>query len=129
MFLDPYVVYGLEDPRYGTFRYIGITKDPYECFQQHLRCTEKDNAQKNAWIQELRAQFLVPLMRILAVVEGRENALRQEAFWIQKHKSLGAPFLNSQMPDVSPPYPICTTTVLIYLPFYRNSLLRVPFFG
>ena len=100
---DPYAIYVLEDPRYILVRYVGITNDPFVRFSQHINCTDDCNPKKDAWVQELKAQMLLPLMRIVALAEGKSQALRQEATIIQKYLEDGVPLFNIVQPIPHPP--------------------------
>jgi predicted GIY-YIG superfamily endonuclease len=88
-----YSVYVLIDPRSDDVRYIGVTKDVYARFSQHLQCNGS-NPEKNAWIQELKASNLMLIMRTIEIANTLENAREREQYWIHQYLSQGAHLFN-----------------------------------
>ena len=91
-----FTVYSLVDQRYDTTRYIGITEDVYARFSQHLRCDE-NNIDKNEWIQDLKYNQTVLLMKTIETVDTFEQAREREDYWIHYHLQQGASLLNLQV--------------------------------
>ena len=86
-------VYALIDQRGDHVRYVGITDDIYKRFSQHLQCNES-NLDKNEWIQGLKDENLMLIMRTLEVVETIEEAREREQHWIHFYLRKGANLLN-----------------------------------
>jgi hypothetical protein len=91
------IIYALIDPRDYTTRYIGITKDLYKAFIEHLRGSTKD-ARTNIWIEDLRRLHLVPILKTLEVIADPETANKREVYWIQHYRYLGQNLLNAALP-------------------------------
>lgn len=89
----PYFVYELVDPRTDAVAYIGITDNPNRRFQAHLSDTET-NDKKRIWVEQLQSEGLEPRMRILEIVETREEALEREKHWIRHYIRLGKQLTN-----------------------------------
>ena len=83
-------VYELIDPRTDDVVYIGITNNPNLRFQAHLSDTET-NDKKGKWIEQLREESFEPRMKILEIVETREEAFEREKYWIVSGQSLALP--------------------------------------
>jgi predicted GIY-YIG superfamily endonuclease len=88
-----YVIYALIDPRDNTVRYIGMTNDVYERFQQHIRCDGSSFA-KNAWVMELRSANKMVIMETLEEIQSYELALVRESYWIKHYEMLQEPLVN-----------------------------------
>jgi predicted GIY-YIG superfamily endonuclease len=88
-----YIVYGLEDPRTKQTRYVGITDNVFARFTQHIQCLGGNQA-KNAWMQELRKENIMPLMIEFERTDDRSHALKRETYWIRHFYSLNYPLLN-----------------------------------
>jgi predicted GIY-YIG superfamily endonuclease len=88
-----YVIYALIDPRDNTVRYVGITEDVYKRFLDHLSGSS-GNFAKNAWLFELRAANKMVIMETLEEVEGRQQALERETYWIKHFEMLKEPITN-----------------------------------
>ena len=100
-----YTIYALVDPRNGEIKYVGLTKDVYVRFAQHIR-GKSDHPQKDAWIQELKqaqiqelkqAQILVHL-EMLEQVEDLDLALNRENHWIDFWLAEGCKLFNRTLP-------------------------------
>lgn len=88
-----YFIYELIDPRTETVAYVGITTDPNSRLQQHVNCVDENN-EKIEWIQQLQKEALEPRMKILEIVETREEAIEKEKQWIQYYLSKGVSLTN-----------------------------------
>jgi len=86
-------VYELIDPRTDAVVYVGITNNPNQRFQAHLNDTET-NIKKKKWIEQLQKEHFEPHMRILEIVETREEALEREKHWIRHYTKLGEQLTN-----------------------------------
>jgi predicted GIY-YIG superfamily endonuclease len=86
-------VYALGDPRTSQMRYIGIAKNVYRRYAQHL-VEPHHNKNKNEWIEEMKKAGHIPTLTILE--SGLTNAMarKQEQYWIQHYIGLGAPLTN-----------------------------------
>lgn len=94
-----YTIYVLEDQRYSeiaSIRYVGLTKDVYSRFAQHVQCAG-NNQEKNAWVQELKSANIMLVMRTIETVETLEDAREREEYWIQHFLSQGSRILNQQI--------------------------------
>lgn len=67
-------VYELVDPRTNAVVYVGITNNPNLRFQAHLSNTE-GNDKKDRWVEQLREESFEPRMKILEIMETREEAV------------------------------------------------------
>jgi predicted GIY-YIG superfamily endonuclease len=88
-----YIIYRLDDPRVHQTRYVGITDNVFARFIQHVQCLGGNQA-KNAWIQELRKENVMPLMIELERTPDRVQALLRETYWICHYHTLNHPLLN-----------------------------------
>ena len=84
-------IYGLRDPRDGAIRYVGKSVCPEVRLQQHLEDTK--NADKVAWLAELRVLGLVPEMTILETTTAQEWK-DAERWWIADGRDRGWPLVN-----------------------------------
>lgn len=88
-------VYELVDPRTDAVAYVGITNNPNQRLRAHITDTET-NDNKQAWIEQLQKEHLKPRMRILEIVESREEAVEREKYWIQYYIEHGKELTNLQ---------------------------------
>jgi predicted GIY-YIG superfamily endonuclease len=89
-------VYVLIDPRDGTPRYVGISKDPHARLAQHINEVENE---KRAWLAELKRMGLSPELEVLETVVEREGdvdavAIERERYWISSLLRSGAHLAN-----------------------------------
>lgn len=89
-------VYVLIDPRDGTPRYVGVSKDPRSRLAQHMNEVENE---KRAWLAELKRMGLSPELEVLETVVEREGdvdavAEERERYWISSLLRSGAPLAN-----------------------------------
>lgn len=89
----PHEVYRLIDPRDGSTRYVGMSNNAQARYEQHIQSHSK-NETKEAWIQELKDNGLLPLLEVLEKVKGRITAFQQEQYWIGYYLSQGAQLTN-----------------------------------
>jgi predicted GIY-YIG superfamily endonuclease len=71
---NPYTVYALIDPRSQDVCYIGITKDIYRRFIEHIRCTGANPA-KDEWILSLRSEQVMVIVCSLERVQSYDEAM------------------------------------------------------
>lgn len=86
-------VYALGDPRTGEIRYIGIAKNVYSRYAQHLNHPHP-NKEKNAWIDEIKVAGVVPTLTILEPDVSENMIYEREKYWIQHYQALGASLTN-----------------------------------
>lgn len=92
---DLYSIYTLVDRRDMTVHYVGMSKQPYQRYGQHL-ILQDNNVAKNTWILEMTGQGYLPLLEILEQVDGFQYAKQREAHWISIYLALGMPLANIQ---------------------------------
>lgn len=92
-----YTIYALVDPRNGEIKYVGLTKDVYVRFAQHIR-GKSDHPQKDAWIQELKQAQILVHMEVLEQVEDLDLALNRENHWIDFWLAEGCKLFNRTLP-------------------------------
>jgi hypothetical protein len=92
---EDYSIYRLVDPRDLLVHYIGISRQPYVRYGEHLTRAD-NNVAKNAWILEMTEQGHLPLLEIIEKVKGVSNAKQREAHWITVYLGLGMPLSNVQ---------------------------------
>lgn len=95
-------VYELVDPRTDVVVYVGITNNPNQRFRVHLSDTGT-NKNKGEWIEQLQGEHLEPRMRILEIVETKEEALEREKHWIQWYLQQGVALTNIKLLCYTPP--------------------------
>jgi DNA-binding Xre family transcriptional regulator len=86
-------VYALGDPRTNKVHYIGIAKDVYKRYIQHLN-NPYINSAKNDWMNEIKHRGLVPTLTILESNVDEKEIFDRENFWIQHYLNQGAPLTN-----------------------------------
>lgn len=85
-------VYTLSDPRTSQVRYVGISCEVENRYQAHL--TSSQNASKIAWVQELKASQLLPILSIIETGLTFEGAKARELDWIRHYLESGMPLVN-----------------------------------
>lgn len=98
-----YSVYTLSDPRTNEVRYVGCTLDVKRRFNDHMR-NQEGNSRKRAWIDELKAQGLQPVLFVLEDELKEAEAFNHEAYWIVQYRDHGASLLNYQHAQPGVPY-------------------------
>jgi predicted GIY-YIG superfamily endonuclease len=88
-----YVVYGLVNPLTHQVFYVGMTKDLYTRYIQHLNM-EGNNKAKNETVLYLKQRNIMPEIRTLGIAENEGEAKRLEAFHIEKERILQQPLAN-----------------------------------
>jgi excisionase family DNA binding protein len=86
-------VYALGDPRTQQIRYIGIAKDVFKRYAQHLNYPHPNDA-KNAWMTEVKRAGIVPTLAILESGIEEDVVYEREKYWIQYYLALNAPLTN-----------------------------------
>jgi DNA-binding XRE family transcriptional regulator len=102
--MKPRQVDALIDPRDGTVRYVGVSKEVQTRLAQHIR--ETQNA-KREWLSELKESGLSPEVEILETIEMEgdidTSSLEREQYWINALLQSGAPLTNiSGIPRAQP---------------------------
>jgi hypothetical protein len=95
------VIYGLVDPRDGLIYYVGKTTNPSRRVEGHLK--ETVNKNRVAWIKDLVAHKLLPILIILETVPKDKTWEDTEIYWIAKGRALGWPLLNVSDGGNEPP--------------------------
>lgn len=93
-----YAVYILIDPLDNLVRYVGMAKDVYARFIQHINCNDS-NVEKNMWVIDRRSQNLMIIMKIVDQAETREEAWQMEQHWIAYYSGLGMPLFNRKLTE------------------------------
>lgn len=89
-------VYALGDPRTQQIHYIGVTKNVYRRYAQHLNDEIYANDGKNAWMEGIKKAGTVPTLAILESNVAGSKAREREQYWIQYYLDQGAPLSNIQ---------------------------------
>ena len=86
-------VYALLDPRDQSIRYIGMSRQPEKRLREHMKDT--NHKQKHAWLKELKAQGLEPIVKIVEKAgKDRKQAFSRETYWIHHYLEQGALLFN-----------------------------------
>lgn len=90
------LVYGLLDPRTQEVRYVGKSSWGMARPRGHVlpSVLSKDNSAKAAWLHELLALNLLPVVRVFEVVDTLEALNAREIAWIKHGEDAGWPLLN-----------------------------------
>jgi hypothetical protein len=89
-------VYSLSDPRDSKVYYVGSTQRLYARFKAHRnrRLTNKSRSPElHAWITEVQANGLLPLLEVVERVEP-DRAVERERYWIAYFAAYGEPLVN-----------------------------------
>jgi len=86
---DAVSIYGLVDPRSGSLRYVGQSRDPERRLQGHLSGAGAGAKRKREWIQELRDEGSRPTLVILDAAPPGQEADRLEFDWINRMNVVG----------------------------------------
>lgn len=86
---DAVSIYGLVDPRSGSLRYVGQSRDPERRLQGHLSGAGAGAKRKREWIQELRDEGSRPILVILDAAPPGQEADRLEFDWINRMNVVG----------------------------------------
>jgi len=87
-------VYELVNPLTDIPFYVGITENAYKRFKSHMYNRDRCNPAKNAIVQSLKSDNLVPIMKIRETVDGLEHAQKREKYWINYYLVQGIPLTN-----------------------------------
>lgn len=90
----PAYIYGLYCPLTGVIKYVGMTNNPPARYAQHL--ADKADTPKVAWMNELRAHGVKPIMGIIEECT-EANVRSRELFWIEYYLSKGIELTNSAL--------------------------------
>ena len=84
-----YYIYGLVDPKTKEVKYVGLTTNPRNRFDQHYYNHQTQSRKKYEWIDSLKKENLRIEMTILEEVEtsDRNVALNLEQKWMNIHKN------------------------------------------
>lgn len=116
-----YIIYGLIDPRDYATRYIGMTRQGYERFWEHLHGAPS-NQGKVTWLQEVEAAQQMVVMEILDKAKDMAEARQKEAFWIRFYtRYITIPLVNKVYPktDLLDPSPYSIGFVEVIVPLRR----------
>ena len=84
-------IYVLIDPRTNRVRYVGMSKQPFRRFGEHL---VQEYDPKGCWIEELIQQEMLPKIEIIDRVATRELALKKEWEWVYHYVEKGEKLFN-----------------------------------
>lgn len=105
----PTYIYGLVDPRTSLIAYIGKSNDVYARWEQHISDTK--NAAKAAWVRQLMASGIAPIVVILETVDDSGDWDTAERWWIAQGIRTGWPLLNqTHVSPMSRPYHVKDST-------------------
>ncbi len=90
-------VYALGDPRTNEVRYIGIAKDVYRRYSQHL-FNPHANGAKNTWMDEIKNAGLLPALTIIEADVDAADIFEREEYWIRYYREKGEPLTNASIP-------------------------------
>jgi hypothetical protein len=82
-----FYLYALVDPRDGSWRYIGITKQPKVRHRHHINAEMK--TAKGRWISELKSLGLKPKFVAIQDFDYPIESYRAEKEWIEKLRPSG----------------------------------------
>lgn len=85
-------IYFLIDPRTGSPRYVGITRNVYMRICQY-RC-KPHSTRLERWFKKLRDHGQEPILRVVAETENREQACQTERRWIRRLRRRGFDLMN-----------------------------------
>lgn len=91
----PYSIYKLVDQRDMSVHYVGLSKQPYRRYGQHLTLAD-NNVAKNTWILEITEQGYLPQLEIIEQVNDLQQAKQRESYWINVYLAVGMPLSNIQ---------------------------------
>ena len=86
-------IYVLKDPRDGSVKYVGMTKNPKKRFYDHCRDRKRKNNKKSTWTNSLFNSGLKPTMEIIKEAES-SNIHIWEEYFIAHYKKIGCNLLN-----------------------------------
>lgn len=100
----PTYIYGLVDPRTSLIAYVGKSNDVYARWEQHI--SDTTNAAKTAWVRQLMASGIAPIVVILETVDDYGDWDTAERWWIAQGIRTGWPLLNqTHVSPMSRPHP------------------------
>lgn len=89
-----YTIYALIDPRTSQIRYVGMTQQhPEARLTQHLKLHSGTRV-KNAWLRELQALSVKPVVVSLEYTEDEDIARNRESYWLLTAKKCGWDLTN-----------------------------------
>lgn len=101
----PTYIYGLVDPRTSLIAYVGKSNDVYARWEQHI--SDTTNAAKTAWVRQLMASGIAPIVVILETVDDYGDWDTAERWWIAQGIRTGWPLLNqTHVSPMSRPHPV-----------------------
>jgi hypothetical protein len=93
--MNPFLVYGLVDPRTGEVRYVGKSSSGLARPKEHASRVWRENNYKASWIRGLLSAGLLYEVRILEWASSLEMLPIIEAFWVTQGRGLGWPLTNT----------------------------------
>lgn len=89
------VIYVLEDPRDNAIRYVGRTsRSVARRLLEHISVTYLRNIDIVAWVAELKALGLLPILHVIDSAPEKIQAIEREKLWIRWYFYVGEPLLN-----------------------------------
>lgn len=90
-------VYGLQDPRTGEVRYVGVTRgDVSRRRRSHMRC--RKGTRKDSWVRALLDDGVYPALCVLESNVPDEDLFRREREWVQRVRDAArSPLVNTSL--------------------------------
>ncbi len=92
------IIYFLIDPRDGSVRYVGQTRNGLQRYKDHLRLAETPEwhgmRKLYYWIRSLQKKGLQPELRVVEYLDNVDQLDEAEIYWGELCKSLGCPLTN-----------------------------------
>lgn len=85
-------VYTLSDE--SGVRYVGVSTEPLRRFAEHRKESRTGSTRKARWFRKLLSLNTLPSVRVLCILENREEAFRVEILLISKFRAQGRDLLN-----------------------------------
>jgi predicted GIY-YIG superfamily endonuclease len=95
-----YSIYTLNCPKSGWVKYVGVTTDLGNRYSSHVT---RRNTNKTEWVDSLKKDGLMPVMKVLETTENKDLAYNKEIQYISLFKSIGYPLFNVSNGGKNPP--------------------------
>lgn len=86
-------VYGLKDTRNGEIFYVGMSREPYARYGQHLSFITAKDAKEDR-ILDMRKEGIMPELVIFEQNIPLKNVWERETYWVQHYIDLGIQLTN-----------------------------------
>jgi group I intron endonuclease len=93
--MSQFLVYVLEDPITGQFRYVGLSTRGMKRPEDHLRAVRKNEHTHRAnWLRSVKAQGFQPVIHIMGCYDNEDDVNDAEVFWIAHLRFSGCSLTN-----------------------------------